>query len=150
MGHTYANILVHVIFSTKSRARLIDADLRPRLYEYLGGVARHEFGRALDIGGTEDHVHGLLSLRADISVAEALRKWKSLSTGWIHKTYAAHSTFAWQSGYAAFSVSQSALDAVRAYIAHQTEHHQKVSYEVELRTFLDRHGVPFDPAHLAD
>ena len=60
MGHTYANILVHVIFSTKSRARLIDADLRPRLYEYLGGVARHEFGRALDIGGTEDHVHGLL------------------------------------------------------------------------------------------
>jgi len=150
MGHTYSNLLVHVIFSTKDRAQLINADLRPRLYEYLGGVARSEFGRALDIGGTADHVHGLLTLRADISIAEALRKWKSLSSGWIHKTFPAHAAFAWQPGYAAFSVSQSGLDAVRRYIDGQEEHHRHVSFEDELRTFLDRHGVPYDPAHFAD
>jgi len=123
MGHTYTNMLVHVIFSTKDRARLISDDLRPRLYEYLAGVARHEFGRALDIGGTGDHVHAVLSLRADVSVAEALRKWKSLSSGWVHYTFPEHHAFAWQAGYGAFSVSQSGLDAVRAYIARQADHH---------------------------
>jgi putative transposase len=150
MGHTYANVLVHVIYSTKDRAKLINADIRPRLYEYLAGVARQEFGRALDIGGTEDHVHGLLSLRSEVSLAEALRKWKSLSSGWVHKTFSERATFGWQSGYAAFSVSQSALDAVRAYIAGQAEHHRRVSFEEELRTFLDRHGIPYDPVHLVD
>jgi putative transposase len=148
MGHTYANMLVHVIFSTKDRARLIDPDLRPRLYEHMAGVARQEFGRALDIGGTEDHVHAILSLRSDVSVAEALRKWKSLSSGWVHKTFPQHHVFAWQSGYGAFSMSQSAVEAVRAYIARQAEHHRRVTFEEELRAFLDRHGVPYDPTHV--
>jgi putative transposase len=119
MGHTYANILVHVIFSTRDRARLLDTDLRPRLYPYMAGVARHEFGRALDIG-------------------------------WVHKTFPQHQAFAWQSGYGAFSVSQSAIDAVRAYIARQAEHHRRVTFEEELRALLDRHGVPYDPAHVVD
>jgi putative transposase len=59
MGHTYSNPLVHVIFSTKRRAALITPQLRPRLYEYLAGVAKHEFGHAVEIGGTSDHLHGL-------------------------------------------------------------------------------------------
>jgi putative transposase len=150
MGHTYANILLHVIFSTKDRARLISGDLQPRLYEYMAGAARKEFGRALDIGGTEDHVHAILSLRTDISVAEAMQKWKSLSSGWTHKTFSEHRAFAWQAGYGAFSVSQSAIDAVRAYIAGQAEHHRRVTFEEELRAFLDRHGIPYDPAHVVD
>jgi putative transposase len=150
MGHTYANMLVHVIFSTKDRARLIDAELRPRLYEYMAGVARHEFGHALDMGGTEDRVHGILSLRTDVSVADAIRKWKSLSSAWIHKTFPEHHAFAWQAGYGVFSVSQSALQAVRAYIARQAEHHRRVTFEEELRAFLDRHGVSYDPVHIVD
>lgn len=150
MGHTYTNLLVHVVFSTKARARLIDAGLRPRLYEYMAGVAKHEFGHALEIGGTEDHLHGLLSLRADVAPADALRKWKSLSSGWVHQTFAEQRAFAWQSGYAAFSVSQSAVNAVREYIAVQAEHHRRVSFDEELRAFLDRNGVPYDPAHLVD
>jgi REP element-mobilizing transposase RayT len=150
MGHTYSHLLVHVIFSTKQRAHLIDAELRPRLYEYLGGVARREFGHLLEIGGTEDDLHALLVLRADVAVADALRKWKSLSSGWVHKTFPTRSGFAWQAGYAAFSVSRSAVDEVRTYIARQTEHHQRRSFVEELRTFLDRHGVSCDPSHMVD
>jgi len=150
MGHTYSNLLVHVIFGTKARAALITPDLCPRLYEYLAGVAKHEFGHAVEIGGTPDHVHALLSLRTDVSLAEAMRKWKSLSSGWVHKTFPKRQAFAWQSGYAAFSVSQSAVDDVRAYIARQEEHHRHVTFEKELRAFLGRHGIAYDPDHMLD
>ncbi len=150
MGHTYSNLLVHVVFSTKRRASMIRADVRTRLYEYLAGVAREEFGRAVEIGGTEDHLHALISLRTDVSMADAMRKWKGLSSGWVHKTFPRYGEFGWQDGYAAFSVSASAVDSVRAYIAGQELHHRKMSFAEELRAFLDRHGVGYDPDHLVD
>jgi putative transposase len=150
MGHTYSNLLAHAICSTKNRAALITPDLRPRLYEYLASVAKHEFGRAIEMSGTSDHLHGLLSIPTDLSLAEAMRKWKSLSSGWVHKTFPEHRAFAWQSGYAAFSVSQSTVDDVRAYIARQEEHHRRVTFEEELRAFLDRHGIAYDPEHMLD
>ena len=150
MGHTYSNLLVHVIFSTKNRANLISPEIQHRLHEYLAGVAKHEFGHALEIGGTADHLHALLSLKTDVPIAQAMRKWKSLSSGWVHKTFPEHATFAWQPGYAAFSVSQSSVDAVRAYIARQVEHHRQVTFEEEFRAFLDRHGIAYNPDHMID
>ena len=73
MGHTYSNLLIHVIFSTKDRRPMIRADLVPRLHEYLRGIARDEFGKAIKIGGTEDHIHGLISLRTDEALAHVPR-----------------------------------------------------------------------------
>jgi REP element-mobilizing transposase RayT len=148
MGHTYSNLLIHVVFGTKNRTASITPELRPRLHEYLGGVARNEFGRALEIGGTTDPMHGLISLNRDVSIADAMRKWKSLSSGWVHRTFPSHVSFAWQPGYGAFSVSQSSADSVRAYIVRQEEHHREMTFEDELRALLDRHGVPYDPDHL--
>jgi len=58
MGHTFSNLLVHTIFSTKGRLPTIRERFRPRLYEYMSGIARTEFGRALCLGGTPNHVHG--------------------------------------------------------------------------------------------
>jgi len=73
MGHTYSNLLVHVVFGTKDRRPTIHDSFRTRLHEYLGGIAREEFGRALQIGGTSDHVHGLILLRTDVAVADTMR-----------------------------------------------------------------------------
>ena len=145
MGHTHTRLLVHVIFSTKNRRPLIQPGFRKRLHKYLGGIARHEFGCALTIGGTDDHVHGLLSLRPDVSVADAICKWKSLSSGWVHKTIAEAADFAWQEGYAAFSVSQSRAADVIAYIARQEEHHRKRTFDEEFAELLQRHQINYDP-----
>ena len=150
MGHTYSRLLVHVVFSTKDRKPTIVEDIRPRLYDYMAGVARSEFGQAVRIGGIEDHVHGLLALKTDVSVAEAVRKWKSLSSGWVHKTFAEHGAFAWQVGYAAFSVSQSSVERVTQYIENQAEHHRSQSFEDEFRALLKRHGVEHDPQQVWD
>jgi len=148
MGHTYSNILTHVIFGTKGRRPVIGEPVRGRLYQYLSGVARREFGRALHIGGTADHVHGLLLIRPDVSVAEAMRKWKALSSRWVHRTFPEAADFAWQEGYGAFSVSESLKAEVGRYVARQAEHHRKLTFEEEFVRFLDRHGVEYDPRYV--
>ena len=150
MGHTYSNLLFHVIFSTKDRQPLILIDWRTRLYEYMCGIGRGEFGAVLCVGGVADHVHGLISLRTDRSVAHAMNRWKSLSSGWVNQELRPPQRFAWQVGYAAFSVSQSAKDAVAAYIEQQEEHHRQVSFQDELLMFLKRHNITYDPAHVFD
>ena len=150
MGHTYTNLLFHVVFSTKERRAQIDDALRARLVPYLAGIAREEFGRALTIGGTENHLHALLSLRAEVSVAEALRKWKSLASGWVHRTFPDRRDFAWQVGYGAFAVSASNAARVTAYINGQAAHHRKVTFEEEFLALLKKHGVEYDPRHVWD
>ncbi len=141
MGHSYTNLLIHTVFATKDRRPAIHGFLRQRLYEYLSGVARHEFGEALVIGGTADHVHGLLVLRAAVPVADAMKKWKSLSSGWVHRTFPDEKGFGWQEGYGAFSVSRSLVPKVARYIREQEQHHQKMSFEEEFLSLLVRHGI---------
>jgi REP element-mobilizing transposase RayT len=99
------NLLYHLIFSTKNREPLIDAALLPRLHDYLGGIINEFRGGVIRIGGVADHVHILAHLPSTMTVADAIRIIKSNSSGWVHRTFSQHAAFAWQSGYAAFSVS---------------------------------------------
>ena len=150
MGHTYANLVVHTVFSTKERRPLIHDSFRPRLFAYLSGIARNEFRGALSVGGTENHVHGLLVLAPDTCVADAMGKWKSLSSGWVHETFPDEADFAWQEGYGAFSVSRSNVPQVAAYIANQAEHHRRMTFEDEFVALLKRHGIEYDPRYVWD
>jgi hypothetical protein len=80
MPHSYSTLLVHVVFSTKDRARSMDATVRPDLFAYMGGIVREVGGAARVINGTEDHVHMLIGLAADMSVSECLRVVKTNSS----------------------------------------------------------------------
>lgn len=148
MGHTYTNLLFHVVFGTKERRPLIHDTFRRRLHEYMSGIARQDFRSALAIGGTNDHVHGLLVLPPDICAADAMRKWKSVSSKWVHETFPSELDFGWQEGYAAFSVSQSSVSRVAAYIEGQEEHHRKMTFEEEFIALLKRHGIQYDPRYV--
>ena len=117
MGQTFTCLHYHLIFSTKSRLSQITADLRERLYDYIGGIIKGERGQLFDAGGTEDHVHLLASLPAQPSVADFLRVIKANSSKRVHETFAHQGAFAWQSGYGAFTVSRSNDGGVRRYIA---------------------------------
>ena len=150
MGHTFASVYIHVVFSTKDRMPLIAESWRRRLYEYMSGIAREEFGRAIDIGGTANHVHGLLSIGTDLSIGGIMAKWKALSSGWVHKALPDGGAFGWQSGYGVFSVSRSNVDKVVQYIEGQEEHHKIRSFEDEFLSLLKRHGIAYDPEHVWD
>ncbi len=119
MGHSYTDLLYHIVFSTKERQPWLDTEISTRLYEYLGGAIRSEGGTSLSINGCADHIHLFASLRQDKAVSDVLRAIKANSSGWMHRTFPALRGFAWQSGYGAFTVSQSQVDKVKRYIANQ-------------------------------
>lgn len=141
MPQTFTNLLVHVVFSTRKRLPLICDSFRDRLWTYMGGLAKKEFGVARIVGGTDNHVHALISMRPDVSVSKAMERWKSLATGWAKKTIPEAADFGWQNGYAAFSVSQSNTEQVVAYIARQDEHHRVMTFEDEFARLLEAHGI---------
>jgi REP element-mobilizing transposase RayT len=150
MSHTFSNLLFHVIFGAKNRAPEIIPEIKPRLLAYLGGIVREIGGEALIIGGTVNHVHLLVRLSATLSVADAMRIIKTNSSRWVHETWPMRKTFAWQSGYASFSVSLSNRDAVTEYIARQEEHHKRLTFTQELIAFLTKHGIPYDERYICD
>ena len=146
MPHSYTNLLYHIVFATKGRSPLLDMELRPRLYDYLGGTVRGLGGVTLEIGGVADHVHALVKLRQDIAVSEFLKKLKANSSGWLNRSR--RDKFAWQEGYAAFTVSESQVERVRRYIKVQDEHYRKVNFADELMALLRAHHIDFDPEYL--
>ncbi|MFO0956516.1 MAG: IS200/IS605 family transposase [Isosphaeraceae bacterium] len=150
MPDSYACLYHHLIFSTKNRAPLITPDMQPRLFAYIGGILRFEGGILLAAGGMPDHVHLLVAIDRQASIAGTMRLVKANSSRWIHETYPDSAGFAWQAGYGAFSVSASHLDRVEAYLARQGEHHRTTTFLEEFREFLDRHGLSYDERFLGD
>jgi REP element-mobilizing transposase RayT len=150
MPSTYTNLLYHIIFSTKNRELLIDETWKEELYKYIGGIVRANGGTCIEINGMPDHVHILAKLKPAISVADMLKLIKSNSSKWINDEKIPGRSFAWQIGYAAFSVSESQIYAVRWYIRNQAGHHRKQSFQEELIELLKRHGVEYDSRYLWD
>jgi putative transposase len=148
MSSSYTNLLYHIIFSTKDRQPLIQAELQERLYEYIGGTICGQGGIALEINGTEDHVHVLAKLRPDKSLSDILRDLKSNATGWMHDVFPLLQDFSWQRGYGAFTVSQSSASKVQDYIARQKEHHLKKSFREEFIEFLKANGIEYDERYV--
>jgi|ERR1051325_12588 REP element-mobilizing transposase RayT len=145
---SYVSSFHHCVFSAKERRPLITPALRERLWPFLGGIARQNGMKALEIGGVEDHVHILLSLPATIPISKALQLIKGGSSKWIHDTFPDHRLFAWQEKYGAFSVSVSQLDNVIQYIKSQPDHHRKVSFQEEFVALLKRHRIEYDERYL--
>ena len=146
MGSTFFSLHYHIVFSTKERRPFIKREWRPDLHSYLGGIIKGMNGVAEIVGGVEDHVHLLASLRPVHCIADLLRDSKKDSSTWFKERF--DRSFLWQEGYAAFTVSPTATDAVRRYIARQEEHHCRHSFEDELRKLLEAAGIKYDEKYL--
>ena len=144
MAHTYCSSLFHCVFSTKDRRKLISSELQPRLWAYMGGIARENGMTALGVGGTDDHAHILLSLPSAMTIAGAMRKIKGGSSLWLHQGCGL-TGFEWQKGYGAFTIGVSQVDATLAYIAGQTEHPKKRDFHAKFLAILKQHGIEYGP-----
>jgi len=145
MPHTYASLLVHVVFSTKDRTRWITPAFCGRLSAFLGGVARNHGMGLLAAGGANDHVHLLVRVPTTVTIAKCVQSIKAVSSKWVHETFSNFAGFAWQEGYGAFSVGISQVDETVAYIESQEEHHRRHTFEEELISFLKKHDIEYDP-----
>ncbi len=145
MAHTYSANFIHAVFSTKIRINMIPSHLQEQLWAYISGIANNLKIKTLAIGGMPNHIHVLMGLPTNMPVSEAVQKLKANSSRWLGEQGV---KFQWQDGYGSFSVSPSLLETVKAYIRDQKTHHQKRSFEDELRALLDKSGVAYDPEKL--
>jgi REP element-mobilizing transposase RayT len=138
MAKSYTNLIYHIVFSTKDRRPLITAELKPRLYEYIGGTIRGLGGICLAINGVADHVHVLAKLRPDKALSAVLRDLKANSSGWMHDVFPDMRDFSWQNGYGAFTVSASQVAKVQKYIAEQEIPPREENVSGRVCWFIDR------------
>jgi REP element-mobilizing transposase RayT len=138
------------VFSTKERRPLITPALRERLWPFLGGIARQNKMKAIEVGGVTDHVHLLISIPSTMAIAKAMQLIKGGSSKWVHETFLEHRLFAWQEKYGAFSVSESRVESVVNYIRGQEEHHRVVTFQEEFLALLQKHRIEYDERYLWD
>jgi len=148
MPGAYSNLLYHLVFSAKERRPLIGPAVKTRLHKYIESIVRGEEGDLLEINGMADHVHLLVRLRPAQAVADVLRLIKANSSKWMNETFRNGPKFAWQEGYAAFTVSQSQVPRLLTYIRGQEKHHGRVDFRSELIALLRRHEIAFEDRFL--
>jgi putative transposase len=149
MPQSLVKILVHIVFSTKDRARIIDPSIEPQLYGYISGIIKNNGGRLIIAGGDADHIHLLVSI-GRIDIAELIGDIKRDSSSWIKKQDRRFAKFYWQRGYGAFSIGQSQVPAVSKYIRDQKEHHKTQSYQDEFRALCAKYEVEIDERYCWD
>ncbi|MCK9398700.1 MAG: IS200/IS605 family transposase [Bacteroidales bacterium] len=148
MANSFTSINIHFVFSTKNRKNLIDDKMQSRLWEYIGGIAKQHNMVALAIGGTNNHVHMLVSMPAALSPAKSIQLIKSNSSKWVNEEFPNKNGFSWQVGYSGFSVSPRQIQNVINYITGQEEHHRIRSFEEEYISFLKDSVIEYDERYV--
>jgi len=139
---------VHLIFHVKNNIGLIRAEDEKELYAYMGGVIKSSNSIPVNINGTEDHVNVLCIMSKNISLSDLMEDIKKNSSRWIKTKGTHYQNFAWQGGYAGFSVSQSKVDVVSRYIDNQKEHHKHQTFREEYIQFLKEYGIEYNEDYL--
>ena len=150
MSQSLANVLIHVIFSTKNRAKFIEEQVEEELFAYLATACRSMGCPALKVGGADDHVHILCSLARTTAIADLLSEIKADSSKWMKTKGAQLEEFTWQGGYGAFSIGRSQVETVKRYIERQRAHHRRRTFKDEFREFLRRYEIEYDERYMWD
>ena len=151
MPQSLANVIVHIVFSTKDRKPFLeDKDIREQMHRQLGGTSKTLKCPPIIVGGIQDHIHLLARQARTISLADWVKELKRVTSIWIKEQNPGHKSFQWQAGYGAFSVSQSNVSDVVRYIQRQEEHHRKFDFKREFRSLLERHEIEYDERYVWD
>lgn len=136
----YVKIWVHVVWGVKYREEVLTKDIRKTLFQH---IKENAIGKEvlLDcVNGYTDHVHCLVRLKADQSIAKVVQLLKGEASFWANKNELVKGKLRWADEYFAVSVNESMIQTVRKYIYEQEEHHQKVKFEEEYEKFMQRYG----------
>jgi len=147
MPQSLARVLVHIVFSTRNRARLIKPEFERELFGYIHGIIENNGAKLFIAGGVEDHVHLLVSLGRTVSIGELVGDIKRDSSKWMK---AKCRSFYWQNGYGAFSVSESNVESVIRYIRDQKRRHQRLGFQDEYRSLMKKNRLEIDERYCWD
>ncbi len=138
---TYAQIVFHIVFSTKRREPVLGKARRDDLYRFIWGVLQKRRCHLFRIGGVEDHVHILTSLHPTMTLSDLIKEVKTSSSAWIKGQQVFPGFSHWQEGYGAFSHGLQDKNRLIEYIRNQEEHHKRVSFREEYEALLAEAGL---------
>lgn len=150
MPQSLSNTIIHTVFSTKNRAKLIDENIENSLYGMIGNECNKLKCQTIIVGGYLDHIHILCKLHRPVSQSDFVKTIKSHSSIWMKQQGTKYSQFYWQDGYSIYSVSQIEVDRLINYIKEQKEHHREKTFKEEYLEFLSFFGVEYDERYMWD
>jgi Arylsulfatase regulator (Fe-S oxidoreductase) len=148
MSQSLSKLYIHAIFHVKNNECLIRLDDETELYAYIGGTIKISKSIPIIINGTDNHIHVLCIMSKNTSLADLLETIKTNSSRWIKTLGPHYRDFAWQGGYAGYSVSQSKVDVVKKYINQQKTHHETQTFQEEYIQFLKKNDVEYNEDYL--
>ncbi len=135
--HSYSKCLLHLIWGTLNREPLITSkDVRKEVsnYHYQYSASKNIYMKKNYVNS--EHVHAIIDLPTNLSIEKTMHLLKGNSSHWINDNKLISTKFNWGRGYAALSVSESAVDKVVKYIEGQEEHHRAKSFLEEYEAFI--------------
>ena len=148
MANTYTQVYVQIVFAVKHRQHLIHKSWKDELYKYICGIINGKAQRVYAIGGVEDHIHILVSLKPDMSISELVREIKACSSKWVNEKGFALGKFQQQGGFGAFSYQGDALENLIRYINNQEQHHQKNKFKDEYIALMQQYNIDYNEKYL--
>ena len=150
MSQSLTNILIHIVFSTKERQKLLHEKIRPELYAYITGIFKAKNCAYYQIGGIDDHLHISCSLPKTMSTSDLIKEIKTSTSVWLKTKGDNLADFHWQNGYRVFSLSPAHLQGLCGYIANQENHHKCIDFKDELLRLLKKYNINYDERYLWD
>lgn len=141
MPHSFNRIWLHTIWATKERQPLIKPEIEQKVYEFMREQLKQIGCPVRIINGMPDHVHCLFLLNPQKSVTEIVKQVKGSTSHFINEQNLIPQKFAWQTGYAAYSVSESQQEKVFQYIKTQKQHHSLKTFQQEFDEFLKAYSL---------
>ena len=148
MPNTYHQIYIHGVFAVKNRNAMIGMSWKPKMMAVIGNLINETGSKNILVNGVEDHVHCLFGLKPPVSISDVMKIAKSKSSKWLNENNLLRYHFEWQSGFGAFSYSQSQIDILYKYILNQERHHQHQSFREEYIELLTKFNVNFDENYI--
>ena len=148
MANTYSQILIHVVFTVRGRANLIDKKWRTDLHKYISGIITSKGQKSIIVNGVGDHIHCFIGLKPSMCLSDLIRDVKNNSSKFINENQLVKGKFQWQEGFGAFSYATSQVKNVYNYILNQEEHHKKSTFKEEYLDLLETYEVEYEDDYL--
>ena len=150
MANTYTQLYFHIVFAVKGRSNYISENWKSELYKYISGIIANKDQKLMIVNGVPNHIHLLIGTKPNCNLSDLIRDIKANSSKWINEKKFTNFHFEWQTGFGAFTVSQSVVPNVIEYIKNQEEHHRKKTFKEEYVEFLKAYKIDFKDEYLFD
>lgn len=137
---SHVKIWIHAVWGTKNHERILSKDVRKQLFQHMRENAKEKQIYIDFINGDMEHIHCLLALNAEMTIAKVIQLLKGEAAYWANKNSLLKSKLEWADEYFAVSVSESMIDKIRDYIKNQEEHHKKMTFKDEYEKFITKFG----------